>query len=88
MLTREELDSGYLAQNLIDKDYDLTTSVSVYTLLTSTSRLQQFQEWFLSAFNNFVTSEPFSRLFTLGHCFPGFPPRVLCALSYYRPGTA
>ena len=67
MLTREELDSGYLAQNLIDKDYDLTTSVSVCTLFTSTSHLQQFQEWILFAFNNFVTSVPFSRLFALGH---------------------
>ena len=41
VLTQEELDSGYLAQNLIDKDYDLTSSVSVCTLLTSTNRLQQ-----------------------------------------------
>ena len=28
VLTREELDTGYLADQLIDSDYDLTTSVS------------------------------------------------------------
>ena len=29
VLSREELDTGYLADRLIDADYDLTTSVSV-----------------------------------------------------------
>ena len=33
VLSREELDSGYLANELIDADYDLTTSVSEYLSL-------------------------------------------------------
>ena len=84
VLSREELDTGYLATRLTDADYDLTTSVSVFTSLPTFSTPRNTPEGQKLAIS--CDSRFFNWITLTFRMYHGF----LCALAdalEYRPSN-